>query len=114
MTLVLLAPAPPPSSEPLVLCSFAVSLGITLSPTFTSPPSQSLPTNLHQPSIAKASPLDHHKMDSRTCTGFEIPWDLKKAQPALEKAEQEGMIKGLVRRPQPFPLNLLRVRRKAP
>ena len=28
--------------------------------------------------------------------GIEIPWDVKGAQPALEKAEKEGMIKGLV------------------
>lgn len=28
--------------------------------------------------------------------GIEIPWDLKKAQPALEKAEESGQIRGLV------------------
>jgi len=28
--------------------------------------------------------------------GMEIPWDVRKAQPALERAEKEGLIKGVV------------------
>mmetsp|Transcript_16537 Transcript_16537/g.39833 ORF Transcript_16537/g.39833 Transcript_16537/m.39833 type:complete len:81 (+) Transcript_16537:21-263(+) len=27
--------------------------------------------------------------------GMEIPWDVRKAQPALERAEKEGLIKGV-------------------
>lgn len=29
-------------------------------------------------------------------SGKEIPWDVRKEQPALAKAEQDGLVKGLV------------------
>ncbi len=37
----------------------------------------------------------HTYMD-RYDSGKEIPWDVRKAQPALVKAEEEGLIKGYV------------------